>query len=99
MVKKHLREGQHTVLAVMILIPILTLILVIILLFKVSDLQRTVEILSGASNKQQHIAEVTPEILEELKYLKSAGLDVTAESKLKAIGFSTAEARAFIASL
>ena len=83
----------------MILIPILTLILVIILLFKVSDLQRTVEILSGASNKQQQIDEVTPEILEELKYLKSAGLDVSAESKLKTMGFSTAEARAFIAKL
>ena len=80
------------------MLVIILLVLVIVLVVKVTRLQDTVDMFVSP-NKQCKRPDVPPELLEELKYLKSAGLNVTAESKLKSLGFTSAEAHAFILSL
>lgn len=82
-------------LVIMILSPILTLILVIVLLVKVSNLQRTVDTMSGGAQKQDAV--ITPELIEELMQLKSTGEEAAAVTKLKGLGFTQSQSRAFFA--
>lgn len=80
------------------MLVIILLILVIVLVVKVTQLQDTVYMFINP-DKQRKRPDVPPELLEELKYLKGAGLTVTAEGKLKSLGFTSAEAHTFILSL